>query len=84
VLAVAASALASALDPVPRFEMADQATVHFEDTTPLPISSVGTPSTVAAVVSSNFQADSVSLRAIFDCGWALRSTNGLAWMNVSW
>jgi hypothetical protein len=84
VLAVAANALASALDPAPRFELADQATLHFEDSSPLPISTAGTPNSVAAVVSSNFQADSVSLRVIFDCSWALRSSSGLAWASVSW
>ena len=37
---------------VPCFEVPDQATLHMEDTTPLDISTPGTPNVVAAPVKS--------------------------------
>jgi len=67
----------------PRFDVSDQATLHEEDTTPLPIS--GTPATVAAPVRSLFQTDSLALRLILPVNWALRRTGVVAWtQNVTW
>jgi hypothetical protein len=69
----------------PRFEISDQATLHMEDTAPLPIGSEGTPPTVAAPVRSLFQTDSIALRLILPINWALRRTGVVAWtQGVTW
>ena len=69
----------------PRFEISDQATLHMEDTTPLPLSAVGTPATVAAPQRSLFQTDSMALRLILPLNWTLRRTGVVAWVaGVTW
>jgi HK97 family phage major capsid protein/HK97 family phage prohead protease len=75
----------SATGDTPNFAVSDQATLHFEDTTPLQIAVVGTPNTVAAPVRSMFQTDSVALRMTLDVNWAMRRTgvvqtiSGITW-----
>jgi hypothetical protein len=78
VIAVAANCIVSACDPMPRFEIADAATLHM-DTSPLPIST--TPGTFAAPVRSLWQTDSVALRMIWEISWGLRNSSGLAWLS---
>jgi HK97 family phage prohead protease len=69
----------------PRFEVSDQATLHMEDTTPLPIGSAGTPPVVAAPVTSLWQTDSLALRLILPVNWALRRTGVVSWTSsVTW
>jgi Phage capsid family/Caudovirus prohead serine protease len=70
----------------PRFDVSDQATLHFEDTTPLQISTTGSPNTVAAPVRSMFQTDSLALRMILPMNWAIRRTpSPVAWVTgVTW
>jgi HK97 family phage prohead protease len=69
----------------PRFEVSDQATLHFEDTTPLDLASVGTPNTVAAPAKSLFQTDSIALKLVLPMNWALRRTGMVAWTSaVTW
>jgi hypothetical protein len=84
-MAVAVNALAVAADPVPRFEESNQATVHMEDTTPLPIGTPGSPNVIAAPVRSLWQSDSVGVRLIMDVSWGLRATNSVAFVSgVTW
>jgi hypothetical protein len=69
----------------PRFEVSDQATLHFDDTTPLQIGTVGAPATVAAPARSMFQTDSLALRMILPLNWAMRRTGVIAWIAaVTW
>lgn len=69
----------------PRFDVSDQATLHYEDTSPAQISSVGTPNAVAAPVRSLFQTDSLALRMILPMNWGMRRTGVIAWtQTVSW
>jgi Phage capsid family len=85
VVAIASNCLVSAMDPAPRIEVGDQAAVHFEDTTPLAIGTVGAPPTVAAPTRSLWQAGLISVRIIFEVSWGLRSNVGLAWtQTVTW
>src|SRR4029077_6873467 len=58
----------------PRFDVSDQAVLHMEDTTPLQISSTGTPPTVAAPARSLWQTDTIGIRMIMDLNWAVRRT----------
>jgi hypothetical protein len=69
----------------PRFEVSDQATLHFDDTTPLQIGTPGTPPTVAAPVQSLWQTDSLALRLILPINWCLRRGGVVAWTaGVTW
>jgi HK97 family phage prohead protease len=69
----------------PRFDVSDQATLHFEDTTPLQIGTPGTPPTVAAPVRNLFQTDSLALRMVLPMNWAMRRTGVVAWIAaVTW
>jgi HK97 family phage prohead protease len=69
----------------PRFDVSDQATLHFEDTTPLQIGTAGTPPVVAAPVRSMFQTDSLALRMILPMNWGMRRTGVIAWTQaVTW
>jgi hypothetical protein len=91
-IAIAANALVSASETVPSIEASRQATIHYEDDNPAEI--VGPPSTVddaivggvvARPVASIFQSDAVALRLRWPLSWALRSPQGLAWMEeVTW
>ena len=57
-----------------RVDLSDTATLHMEDTAPLPISATGTPNTVAAPVRSLFQTDTLAIRMIMPLNWAWRRT----------
>jgi len=66
----------------PRFDVSDQAVLHMEDTTPLQISSTGTPPTVAAPARSLWQTDTIGIRMIMDLNWAMRRTGCVQWMTA--
>ena len=85
VVAIASNALCSAIDPLPRFNISTETTLHEEDTTPLPLSTVGTPNTVAAPMRSLFQTDAIGVRMQLEVSWALRNAGGLSWLQgVNW
>ncbi|SIO49791.1 phage prohead protease, HK97 family/phage major capsid protein, HK97 family,TIGR01554 [Bradyrhizobium erythrophlei] len=78
---VDAADFVSAGAEAPRFEISDQATLHMEDTTPLPIVDGGVP---AAPVRSLWQTDSLGLRLILPMNWMMRRPitaliNGVTW-----
>jgi hypothetical protein len=82
VIAIAANAVASAVDGLPRIDASSEATVHY-NTTPADIVSVG--GVAAAPVGSIFQTDSIALKMRWPVSWLLRDVRGLAWMaNVNW
>jgi len=84
VLAIATNCFASTSGES-KFDAGKDTALHMEDTSPQPLSAVGTPATVAAPMRSLFQTDSVALRMIWPMDYALRSKDGLAYMNnVSW
>jgi HK97 family phage major capsid protein len=69
----------------PRFEVSDQATLHFEDTAPQQIGTVGTPNVVAAPVRNMFQTDSLALRMILPMNWIMRRVGVTTWVSgVTW
>jgi HK97 family phage prohead protease len=70
----------------PRFDVSDQATLHFEDTTPLQLTTGAQGSAVAATPTrSMFQTDSLALRMILPMNWAMRRTGSVAWTSaVTW
>jgi HK97 family phage prohead protease/HK97 family phage major capsid protein len=68
----------------PRLEISDQATLHFEDTSPADLVS-GSPGVVATPQKSLWQTDSLALRMVMPLNWTVRRTGVVAWVqNVSW
>jgi hypothetical protein len=84
VAAVALNALVVAgADEPPRYEVATDATLHMEDTSPAAISTP--PATVAAPVVSLYQSDLLALRMVWSIDWALRSADGVAYIaDANW
>lgn len=81
VMSVAGNALASIVDPLPRFELSSAATLHFDDSSPRQIDDTA----VAATVKNMFQIDAVAARVTFDCAWGLRGSGAVAWLqSVLW
>jgi hypothetical protein len=82
VMMVAVNAIVSAIEGAPQID----ASAHAElapDTIPQEIVTAG--GTVAIAATSPFQMDKVALRLRWPITWALRASNGLAWMtNVNW
>jgi hypothetical protein len=69
----------------PRLEMSDQATLHFEDTNPQDLVTVGSPNVVAAPQKSLFQTDSLALRLVMRLNWLVRRANVVVSANnVTW
>ena len=84
-LLVDAGDFVSVTGDAPRFDISDQATIHMEDTTPLAISTVGSPATVAAPVRSLWQTDCLAVRMLLDINWGMRRTGTVAWtQTMTW
>jgi hypothetical protein len=73
-----AADFASVTADVPEFDVSDVATIHEEDTTPLPISGTGAPNTVAAPIRSLWQTYSIGIRMILPMNWAMLRTGMVA------
>jgi HK97 family phage prohead protease len=68
-----------------RMDLSDSATLHMEDSAPLPISATGTPNTVAAPVRSLWQTDTLGLRMLLPLNWAFRRPTMVAYITgVTW
>ena len=79
---VATNAIVSAVEGAPQIDASSQAS-FVPDTVPQEI--VTSAGTKATSVGSLYQADEVALRLRWPITWALRASNGLAWMtNVNW
>ena len=74
--------LTNAVDPLPRFDISDQAVLMMDDTTPTDLTTGGVAS---GNVKSLWQSRLIALRAILQISWGLRAPGGLAWLeNVLW
>lgn len=83
--AVDASDFVSTTGDTPEFDVSDQATLHMEDTTPLPIVSGGGTPTTASPVRSLWQTASIGVRMIWDINWAMRRAGMVAKVEaVTW
>lgn len=81
VLAVDAADFATASGDTPDFNVSDQATIHEEDTTPLPINA-GTP---ANPIRSLWQTDTIGIRMRLPLNWTMRRPGMVSWMeDVLW
>lgn len=80
-----AADFASVTSTEPKFDISDTATVHMEDTSPLPISATGAPNVVAAPVRSFWQTDTIGIRMLMPMNWALRRPGMVAYVTgVTW
>jgi len=86
---VDAAEFASVTGDAPEFDVSDVATIHEEDTTPLPIVG-GTAQppvigSIAAPVRSLWQTASIGVRMMVDMNWTMRRANMVSWMTgVTW
>jgi HK97 family phage prohead protease len=84
-LLVDAADFVSVTGDTPRFDVSDTATIHLDDTTPLQISTTGSPNTVAAPVRSLWQTDTIGVRMLLDLNWGMRRTGVIAWtQTMTW
>jgi hypothetical protein len=67
----APAALGTGYDEAPTVEVSRVGAVHYESSTPLPISTPGTPPAVAAPVFSTFQNDLLSVKVRARCAWTV-------------
>jgi HK97 family phage major capsid protein len=86
---VDAAEFASVTGDAPEFDVSDVATIHEEDTTPLPIvgGTVQPPviGSIAAPVRSLWQTASIGVRMMVDMNWTMRRSNMVTWMTgVTW
>lgn len=79
VIALDAADFATATGDVPKYSVSDQATIHEEDTTPLPLATgpQGT-AVVASPIRSLWQTDSIGVRMVLDVSWAMRRAGMVA------
>jgi HK97 family phage prohead protease len=85
VILVDAADFVSVTGDDPRFDVSDTATLHMEDTTPLPLVAVGSPGAIPAPVRSLWQTDTLGIRMILPMNWAMRRTGVIAWTSsVTW
>jgi hypothetical protein len=75
-IAIAANALACAVDPHPRLQTGNEGAITLDS---------DGKNYLDGPTISLFQSDRISLRLIFEVAWALRSAGGLAWIeNATW
>ena len=83
-VALPALVVAGGNDP-PKISVSREAMMHFEDTSPQPIGTPGTPNVVAAPARSLWQSDAVAVRLTADLTWSLRAANAVSWVTgVNW
>lgn len=84
VIALDPRALVSGFGVEPQISTSIEATVHFEDTSPQPIGTPGTPTVVAAPTRSAFQTDTLLIKLVMPAAWVLRAP-AVAWVQgVTW
>ena len=84
-IALPALVVAGGNDP-PKITVSRETMLHFEDTNPQQIGTVGTPPVVAAPARSLWQSDAVAVRLVADLTWSLRAASGaVSWVTgVNW
>jgi hypothetical protein len=81
VIAIAPEGVASAYSGVPEIEIVNQAAVHFESSTPLPIGTPGTPPTVAAPARQLWQEDLLGIKLRQRAAWAVLQPGAVQYIN---
>jgi HK97 family phage major capsid protein len=84
-IAIEAPSFVTGFSGTPEFFTTNQALLHMESTTPLPIGTPGTPPTVAAPTQSLYQTDTVATKMIVRCSWAMRAPGHVQYiLNCGW
>lgn len=78
-IAVRNSDFYTAVGDAPEFDINESATVHMEDTTPLPL--VDGSATVADPTRSFFQTATVGVRMLMDVAWVMGRPSMVAWID---
>ncbi len=78
VLIVDVDGVVFASEAMPVFDISEYSTVHEDDTSPLPISTPGSPPTIAAPTRSLWQTECIGVRMFWDVGWAKRRAEAVA------
>ena len=79
-----ASSFVSGFGPIPEFRVSSE-TVVVENTVAAPISTAGTPATVAAPLRSLYQTDCTSLKMVLRCAYCMRATGHVQLItNANW
>lgn len=85
VVAVDAGEYATASGDTPDFNVSDQATIHEESDTPLPIVAGAAPGVAATPVRSLWQTDTIGIRMRLPLNWTMRRPGMVSWMTgVNW
>ena len=86
VIMLDAAEFASATGDTPNFNVSDVATIHEEDTTPLPlVTGVQGSGVVATPARSLYQTDSIGIRMTLPMNWAMRRAGMVTFMDgVTW
>jgi HK97 family phage major capsid protein len=84
-IAIEASSFVTGFSGTPEFSTTNQALLHLEGATPLPIGTPGTPPTVASPSQSLYQTDTVATRMVVRCSWAMRAAGHVQYLTaVNW
>jgi hypothetical protein len=85
VIAIQPAAIATGFTGAPTVEVSKHAVAHWENTTPLPIASPGSPNTVAAVTRSAYQSNLLFLKVRLNGAWAVVAPGAVQVVNlVTW
>jgi hypothetical protein len=76
------NSFASSTGGDPEIRAVLETTLFYEDTTPGPISTPGTPNVISAPVREAFQQDLIVVRCTLKIGWVLRVAGGAQWINT--
>jgi hypothetical protein len=77
-IAIATNGIASACDPVPRFDVSNQGVLVMDDAAPGQL--VSADGTAAGPARSLFQTDSLALRMVWECSWGRRADAAVGWI----
>jgi hypothetical protein len=84
-VAIAPAAIATGFSGTPEISMSKDAIAHFDDTTPLPIGSTGSPNTIAAVTRSAWQQNLLFLKVRLKGAWGVAQPGAIQVVNsVTW
>src|SRR5262249_12313178 len=74
IVAIEAKSFVSGFGATPTFDTTDQTVMHLEDTSPVQVSTVGSPNVVAAPLRSLWQSNCTAVKMILRCAWGMRAT----------
>ena len=83
VIAVAPEAIGSGYGGTPEVEVSKTPAAHFDDTSPQPIGTPGSPNVVAAPTRSLWQQDMLGIKLRMRCAWASLQRGAVQFMTAT-